>query len=295
MKNQLSAIKQNYSKEELFGYLFNRKDIKNWGIFNYSYLLFIFLIYSISIVPRETIPSVNFYLIVIYFLIALFIPIMKTFTETQSNNYLRRDLYVSRLIISLFIAIIVSIFIIWMNFYFNSINIYGLSLGLNLLFIFISTILMIPLIIYTINYNTKRENIKANETLLELEKSSLARKLTKYYLLTRLSEIKNILDTTNPLTFDMKFKKAIEKNINELVNSFKSNGLTIKNTLGVKKIALEVASPLREHLREAIGKNFTELYLNGDYPTVSQIDFGEVWQKINKAYLQWESKTNSSD
>lgn len=149
---------------------------------------------------------------------------------------------------------------------------------------------MIPLLLYSLFYYKKRSDKHCKETFEILMESSLARNLSRYYLLTRLSEIKTILNSTDPLDFDMKFKKTIENNIHRLVESCNSNGISIKSKKGLKRYVLHVATPLRESLREAIGQNFTEIYLSDEIPSEERvINYDEVWRKINKAFLQWES------
>ena len=90
----------------------------------------------------------------------------------------------------------------------------------------------------------------------------------------------------------MKFKRTIESGIHRLRESCNSNGLKIKSDNGLKKYVLHVASPLRETLREAIGKNYTEIYLGDTIPSEERVvNYDEIWRKLNKAFLQWESNS----
>ncbi|KKL99430.1 hypothetical protein LCGC14_1814520 [marine sediment metagenome] len=162
--------------------------------------------------------------------------------------------------------------------------------------LFFSIILLSPIIVVIYYFFEMRRNTQSEETFNQLINHHLAMNLTKYYLLTQLTEIKNVLNSSNPLDFDLSFKKIIESNLRLLKKSFVSNGIKVKSDFGLKKYVLHIASPLRESLREAIGRNFSELYLNDDIPSEERlINYDEIWNKVNKAFLQWESNSSESN
>ena len=288
-----------YLKDILVSKLFSKNDLKYIGLYFYFYLGgSIFLLWFMSISSRAEYliegPLSDTFLIL--FGISIFISVLSAFFRTlyekNTRRLLIRDLIISRMIIYLFISLIIGIiysFIYSMLYgYYDSNSYYDLSfVGHSIQLI---SVWMIPLLLYSLFYYKKRSDKHCKETFEILMESSLARNLSRYYLLTRLSEIKTILNSTDPLDFDMKFKKTIENNIHRLVESCNSNGISIKSKKGLKRYVLHVATPLRESLREAIGQNFTEIYLSDEIPSEERvINYDEVWRKINKAFLQWES------
>ncbi|OLS21543.1 MAG: hypothetical protein HeimC3_35270 [Candidatus Heimdallarchaeota archaeon LC_3] len=296
----LNNAVESYPKDDLISNLFNKKDWVYIGVYFYLVLglsLLLLLNMSYTSDADYLIEGNLIGLFSLIFIISLFVSVLssifKTLYEKNTNTLLIRDLIIYRLIIYISISILLGIILLYVysmltGYYYSVGGIFDFSLfrySLQLIAVW-----SIPLLIFLVYFYNKLIKKRRIETYDALMGSSLAKNLTRYYLLTRLSEIKTILNSTDPLDFDMKFKKTIENNISRLVESCNSNGISIKSKTGLKKYVLHIATPLRETLREAIGQNFTEIYLSDDIPSEERIiNYDEVWRKINKAFLQWES------
>ncbi|MHA1989344.1 MAG: hypothetical protein ACW981_00110 [Candidatus Hodarchaeales archaeon] len=293
---------EKHSRELIIKELFNKKELTRTIIVFYLLLGgFILLIFSRAFVS-DVYNFINYDLNPLYFLLMFLVviasiiyAIVKTIMDSSENKLFLKDLLVYRLIFYLVISSFVIFVLLWikviMEAYYISTEPWYNFLHVDFMYrvIFVWILPWFGVLAYVYRRNQKTNEMETYEQLLS---SQLAMNLSKYYLLTRLSEIKNVLDTTDPLDFDMKFKRTIERNVLRLKESCNSNGLKIKSDGGLKKYVLHVASPLRETLREAIGKNYTELYLSDTIPSEERvINYDEVWRKLNKAFLQWESNS----
>jgi hypothetical protein len=291
-----------YSRELIIKELFNKKELTRTAIVFYLLLggliLLIFSRAFVSDVSDFIFNDLNplYFLLTFLIIIASVIyTVVKTIIDSSENKLFLKDLFIYRLIFYLIVSTFVIFILLWikviMEGYYNNTGPWYNFQHVDFMYRVIA-IWILPwfgLLIYFYRRNQKTNEM---ETYGQLLNSQLALNLSKYYLLTRLSEIKNVLDTTDPLDFDMKFKRTIEGNVLRLKESCNSNGLKIKSEKGLKKYVLHVASPLRETLREAIGKNYTELYLSDTIPSEERvINYDEIWRKLNKAFLQWESNS----
>ncbi|MHA1983052.1 MAG: hypothetical protein ACW967_01780 [Candidatus Hodarchaeales archaeon] len=291
-----------YSRELIIKELFNKKELTRTVLVFYillgGFFLLIFSRAFVSDVSDFIFNDLNplYFLLTFLVIIASVIyAVVKTIIDSSENKLFLKDLFIYRLIFYLIVSTFVIFILLWikviMEDYYDSTGPWYNFLHIDFMYRVIA-IWILPwfgVLIYIYRRNKKTNEMETYEQLLG---SKLALNLSKYYLLTRLSEIKNVLDTTDPLDFDMKFKKTIERNVLRLKESCNSNGLKIKSENGLKKYVLHVASPLRETLREAIGKNYTELYLSDTIPSEERVvNYDEIWRKLNKAFLQWESNS----
>jgi hypothetical protein len=291
------------SNDELISKFTNKRDWKTVGLTYYFTLLFILIpVWSVSLpyirtigdYPGDFVTSIitilDFY-ILIYLALGIFLAYFKTYFEKNNINTFKQ-LFIIRSILYSTLSLIVILFLVSLrNFVSNFYNYERINplIGTYWFTLF----LLIPLIGILLYYYRKERQKDQEKAYNELILSSLARNLTKYYLLTELSEIKDVLNSSNPLDFDISFKNVIENNLNLLKKSFRANNIKSTSNKVLKKYVLHIASPLRESLREAIGKNFTELYLNSDNAIPMEermINYDEIWKKVNKAFLQWESE-----
>ena len=301
-------VKKNkgYTNEELFKSIFRKEYLVKVILIFYS-LLGLTLI-DLFIIGNSYYRSLSGFLhyelgdmLTFVGILCLVLPVMLgivlTYQENFENKFLIKPLVLGRIFVYLAIGTIFGFYLIrvrtdmgniasrYPEWYASPIINQNLR-NIFIIWLFPATIIAIGLLVI------KRRQYNQN-LMNKLLGSDLASKLTKYFLLTQLSEIKTALDTSDPLDFDIKFKIAIEKNLNRLKKSFKANNIKIRSKKIIKKYVLTIAQPLRESLREAIGKNFTEIYLRDENPVEDQVvNYEEIWRKINKAFLQWESGTN---
>lgn len=299
-ENQNEKHVVSYTRELVIKSIFNKKEIgKTIAIFYTLLGSFLLLIFSKAYTSNfeffmETEVATLFFLLSSISILAAFVyATIQTIIDSSENKLFLKTTFKYRLLFYIIISILIIFVLFWLNsilegYYFEAGRFFNFVYFMDWVIFFWSVPGLGILIFYWRKLLHKREV----ETYDQLLASPLALNLTKYYLLTRLSQIKNVLDSTDPLDFDMKFKKTIEKKLTRLKESCKSNGIKIKSLKGLKNYVLHVASPLRETLREAIGRNYTEIYLSDNISSEDRVvNYDEIWRKINKAFLQWESNS----
>ncbi|OLS18416.1 MAG: hypothetical protein HeimC3_49410 [Candidatus Heimdallarchaeota archaeon LC_3] len=304
--NRINEIPKTTIKEtpvhldQLFKQVFDPRDIKYlFLIFYLVLLLLIFPIWSLILPSQgqgiynvgDFVDSLQFIFnsfAVVIFLFGLFFALLKTYYEDVNYRSVLTELFILRSVLYSALSLIIIVFLLSLGNFVGSYSHYN-YIRPNQGASFLTIALLLPLLILFYKFGDSRSIKHKKETFNALIDQPLPRNLTKYYLLTQLSEIKNVLNSSNPLDFDISFKNIIESNLILLRRSFNANGITVKSLEGLKKYVLHIAYPLRESLREAIGRNFSELYLN-DIPSEERIiNYDEIWNKVNKTFLQWES------
>jgi hypothetical protein len=213
--------------------------------------------------------------------------------EKQKSPLLARDLLITRSLILFSSFFILQIFIrgifpntnYFYGFYNNPGDYYRTKI-----FPYVILWLFALLVMYFIVISRRELNKKQiTNTFVFLNNSSLALKLTKYYLTTKLPDFRKLAHESDPLNFDILFKKSITQDIDKLVQAFKANDLKPLNAAGVVKHVLYISEPLRNNLRDAIAKFFQEMALESSTNANLTLEIDNIWKKINKAFLQWES------
>ena len=284
---QGQATRNNYSPETLLNMLFVWNDWLVVVLFYYFFFgAFLTLLFVLTLVfPFDVLTDVNFiglfdYVNIFPFGMAIAYIFFRYYQEKPKNRALARDLNALRGLIY-FAAAFSNVILT---------DLVRLSFGRLHSVLPILVVWSLPLASYLLFILWRDNRTTGRRTFTSLMKNSLALNLGKYYLFTRLPAIKSTLVDSNPLNVDSRFKESILENLRDLSYSFESSGFNNLSQEGIVLFLMKVGEPLREGIREALGRNLTSVLadLDGETPKKSS-DVDELWRSIDKAFLRWES------
>ena len=299
-----SRIFSTYSREQLKNLLFIRQQWILVGLFYYFYiglslcaLLVISFLSSGQSFMNSNAFSVFDTSIYLLFGIAISYGIFLYFNEKIENKRLLRDLIIVKTSIYLAIAIfhlylignikhVLESSLHWEPFS----NQYSDNISLTLFEIVL--LWSIPLIIYGIYYWQKELKTTEMRTVAKLSLQPLAQNLTKFYIISQLGKIKSSLNDMNPLTVDKLFKTAISEDIDVLKDSLSENNIKTRSLEGLILFVMKIAEPLRISIRETMGEKYAKMVIQDESDfTNPAINVNEIWESLNKSFLQWDSTT----
>ena len=210
---------------------------------------------------------------------------------------------------------ICSLFYNLLLFYISALQIYSIynmhelywsdSSGAILLWYIFITLLLI-LFIYRIEFKsfTKKIFRKINLFTYALDEASVrslsnnyrAIYFAKKFIILQSNSIKKSLPGLLPSTIPFSLKATFEADIDRMEQLFKYNHISVYSKGAILKFVMKTADPIIKDLQLTLEQHLTEELLKENNNSKNlQINIDNLWQKVEKIMVQWESTFSNSE